>query len=200
MSTTTTAPFRRSTADRRARTAALLSGATGIAANVLLALFFALAEPFSGSPNGASWLGTANDWFMVPQFVALIPVAVALGGRLPATGWVRAQTVAGAVAMAVIVVAQLALVSGGTTAPPDPNAVTVANDVFSGGTKTVAVGTTVTWTWAQGAVTHNVTFDDGQHSASQNSGTYSRQFTTAGTYPYHCTIHGPSMSGTITVQ
>jgi len=89
---------------------------------------------------------------------------------------------------------------GGTTAPPPANGVTVGNNVFTGGTKTVAVGTTVTWTWAQGAVTHNVTFDDGQHSASQNSGTYARQFNTPGTYPYHCTIHGPAMSGTITVQ
>jgi hypothetical protein len=112
MSTTTTAPFRGSTADRRARTSALVSGATGVAANVLLALFFALAEPFSGSPNAANWLGTANDRLMVPQFAALIPVAVALGRRLPATRWVWALTVPGAVAMAVIVLAQLALVLG----------------------------------------------------------------------------------------
>ena len=67
-------------------------------------------------------------------------------------------------------------------------------------TRTVAVGTTVKWTWANGAVNHNVTFDDGTKSATQNTGTYSRQFNTAGTYNYPCTIHGPSMSGTITVQ
>ena len=110
MGMTTTAPFRRTAPG--VRRAALVSGATGIAANVLLALFFALADPFSGSPNAASWLGPADDWLMVPQFAALIPVALALGRRLPDTGWVRALTVAGAVAMAVIVLAQLALVLG----------------------------------------------------------------------------------------
>ena len=110
MSATATAPFGRTRAE--ARRAAQVSGATGIAANVLLVLFFVLAEPFSGSPDGASWLGTANDWLMVPQFAALIPVALALGRRLPATRWVRALTAAGAVAMAVIVLAHLALVLG----------------------------------------------------------------------------------------
>ncbi|NYJ08938.1 hypothetical protein [Petropleomorpha daqingensis] len=112
MSTTTTAPFRGATADSRARAAALLSGATGVAANVLLVLLFALAEPFSGASNAASWLGPADDWLMVPQFAALIPVALALGRRLPATRWARALSAAGAVAMAVIVLAQLALVLG----------------------------------------------------------------------------------------
>lgn len=89
---------------------------------------------------------------------------------------------------------------GGVTPPPPGNDVTVSNNTFSPATRTVAVGTTVKWTWANGAVNHNVTFDDGTKSATQNTGTYSRQFNTAGTYNYHCTIHGPSMSGTITVQ
>src|SRR3954470_11900842 len=110
MGTTTTAPFRRTTA--RARTAARISGATGIASNVLLVLFFALAEPFSDSPNAAGWLGTAHDWLMGPQFAALVPVAVALGRRLPASRWVRALTVAGVAATAGIGLAQLALVLG----------------------------------------------------------------------------------------
>src|SRR4051794_41949355 len=112
MSTTAVAPFRGSTADTRARVAALISGATGIAANVLLALFFALAEPFADSPNGAAWLGPANDWLMVPQFLALVPVATAIGRRLPATRWVRVLTLAGVAAMAGIVLAPLALVLG----------------------------------------------------------------------------------------
>ena len=118
MSTTAVAPFRGSTADTRARVAAWVSGATGIAANVLLALFFALAEPFSDAPNGAAWLGSANDWLMVPQFLALIPVATAIGRRLPATRWARALTVAGVAAMAAIVLAQLALVLGLLTFDP----------------------------------------------------------------------------------
>jgi hypothetical protein len=110
---TTTAPLPiRIAADARARRAALLSGATGLAANVSLVLFYVFAEPFSATQNGAGWLGTASDWLEVPQFAALIPVAVAIGRRLPATWWVRALTVVGAAAMAVIVLAQMALVLG----------------------------------------------------------------------------------------
>src|SRR5690349_7685490 len=112
MSTTAPAPVRRSAADGRARTAALVSGATGTAANLLLALFFVLAEPFSDSPTPAAWLGPANDWLMLPQFAALVPVALALGRRLPATRWVQALTAAGVTATAAIVLAQMALVLG----------------------------------------------------------------------------------------
>jgi hypothetical protein len=118
MSTTTAPPPIRTAADRRARSAALVSGATGLAANAFLVLFYVLAEPFSDAPNGAAWLGPANDWLMVPQFLALIPVATAIGRRLPATRWARALTVAGVAAMAAIVLAQLALVLGLLTFDP----------------------------------------------------------------------------------
>lgn len=81
-----------------------------------------------------------------------------------------------------------------------PNEVAVGNNFFSPADVSVAPGTTVTWRWAAGAVEHNVTFDDGQHSATQSSGTFPRTFATAGTFPYHCTIHGASvMHGTVTV-
>jgi hypothetical protein len=109
---TTTARPARTAADARARVAALVSGATGIAANVLLVLFYVLAEPFSDSQNAAGWLGTASDWLEVPQFLALVPVVLALGRRLPPTRRLRAVTVVGAVAMATTVAAQLLLVLG----------------------------------------------------------------------------------------
>ena len=85
-----------------------------------------------------------------------------------------------------------------TSGPPSTsNAVTVGNNFFSPASTTVAPGTTVTWTWAANATTHNVTFSDAVHSSDQSSGTYAQTFNTAGTFPYHCTIHG--MQGTITV-
>ena len=63
-----------------------------------------------------------------------------------------------------------------------------------------APGTTVTWQWAPDAVEHNVTFDDGPQSPTQSSGTFPRTFANAGTYAYHCTIHGAAvMHGTVTV-
>jgi plastocyanin len=92
--------------------------------------------------------------------------------------------------------------SDSTTGPMDSqgNTVTVGNNFFSPADLSVAPGTTVTWNWAAGAVEHNVTFDDGEHSATQSSGSFPRTFSAAGTYPYHCTIHGvAAMHGTVTV-
>lgn len=84
---------------------------------------------------------------------------------------------------------------GGSTS----NAITVGNNFFDPNATTVPAGTTVTWTW-DGGSSHNVTFNDGTHSATQSNGTYSRTFNTAGTYDYHCTVHGAAMSGTVVVQ
>ncbi len=92
--------------------------------------------------------------------------------------------------------------TGGTnTGGSTSSSISVVDNSFDPAATTVAAGTTVTWTW-NGSAQHNVTFDDGSglKSATQNSGTYSRTFASAGTYSYHCTIHGAGMSGTITVK
>ena len=97
--------------------------------------------------------------------------------------------------------------SGNT--PPPSNGISVQNNYFTPGTKTVAVGSEVKWAWnsctgdtysGQTCVAHSVTFDDGTTSPTQDQGTYTRTFTTAGTYNYHCLTHGAAMTGTITVQ
>jgi plastocyanin len=87
---------------------------------------------------------------------------------------------------------------GGTTGSTS-STITVSNNRFDPATTTVQTGTTVTWTWAQGATNHNVTFADGTKSATQATGTYSRSFGVAGTYAYECTVHS-GMSGTVTVR
>jgi plastocyanin len=74
---------------------------------------------------------------------------------------------------------------------------------FSPTTLTVARGATVTWVNNSG-VTHNVTFDTpgpvtGGNISDFSGGTQSRTFPTAGTYHFICSIHGPTMSGTLTV-
>lgn len=94
-----------------------------------------------------------------------------------------------------------------------PNTVTLTASEFQPSTITVATGTTVTWNWNScddtggyggysTCVSHNILFDDGSNisSGAQSSGTFSRTFATAGTYKYHCTIHGSAMSGQVVVQ
>jgi len=87
------------------------------------------------------------------------------------------------------------------TAPSDGAATSVAveDDRFTPQQFSVAAGGSVTWVW-RGSNLHNVTFDDGPASATRQDGQYQRQFGAAGTYPYHCTIHGLSMSGAVVVQ
>ncbi len=89
------------------------------------------------------------------------------------------------------------------------NAITVANNYFNPSSTTVPVGTKVTWTWdacgsdgygGQTCVSHGIVFDDGAQVPAQTQGTWSRTFSAAGMYNYHCTIHGASMSGSIVVQ
>lgn len=80
------------------------------------------------------------------------------------------------------------------------NEVWIQNDAFSPISITVAVNTTVKWT-NKDAIAHTVTNNSGLFDSGNinNGGTYSHQFTSAGTYPYHCSIH-PSMVATVIVQ
>lgn len=94
--------------------------------------------------------------------------------------------------------------------PPPAGGISVTNNAFSPSLKTVAPGTTVQWAWntcsdggiygGEVCVAHGVNFADGINSPTQERGTFSRNFATAGSYPYNCAVHGPAMSGTITVQ
>ena len=85
------------------------------------------------------------------------------------------------------------------TGPSTSNSVEVHDNFFSPAATTVAVGTTVTWTW-HSAGAHDVSFTDNVHSATQSTGSFSRQFTAAGSYDYICSVHGAAMSGRVVVQ
>ncbi len=68
---------------------------------------------------------------------------------------------------------------------------------------TIQPGDTVRWTWTD-STPHDVFSSDGGFTSSAiftGIGTmYSVTFPTAGSYPYHCTVHGVgNMNGTITV-
>jgi plastocyanin len=73
--------------------------------------------------------------------------------------------------------------------------VLVRNDFFDPAQLQVTPGSTVVWAWASNGRDHNVTFDDQVASETQSSGTFERTFETAGTFAYHCTIHGTATSG-----
>jgi plastocyanin len=102
---------------------------------------------------------------------------------------------------------------GNNPPPPGPpstsSSITVSNNFFDPSATTVPVSTKVTWTWdacgsdgygGQSCTSHSIVFDDGTSSGAQTQGTWSRTFATAGTYKYHCAVHGAAMSGTVVVQ
>jgi plastocyanin len=77
-------------------------------------------------------------------------------------------------------------------------------------TLNAAPNTPVTWTNDSG-VLHDVTFDTpsaalavGNGSSgnipAHSTGSNQRQFAVIGNYPFHCTIHGTVMHGTVNVQ
>lgn len=93
--------------------------------------------------------------------------------------------------------------------PPPGGAISVTNNAFTPASKTVTAGTAVQWAWntctgdgysGRTCGSHGVNFDDLTNSPTQEQGTYSRTFTAAGTYNYHCAVHGTAMAGSIIVQ
>ena len=111
------------------------------------------------------------------------------------------RTVLAAIAIAAIalVVAGCASGSGNRDASPAAvGAVNMLNTAYQPPHVEVPTGTTVTWTNGD-QVPHDVKFTDGtQSEVLQFGATYQRQFDTAGTYDYECTIH-PGMVGRVTV-
>ena len=94
--------------------------------------------------------------------------------------------------------------TGNPTPPSTNTAVTISmfNMQFLPDSKTVANGTVITWKNADN-YPHTVTSDDGFSfsSGSINSlGQFIYTATRAGTFKYHCTIHGTAMSGTLIVN
>ncbi|HEY3296900.1 MAG TPA: plastocyanin/azurin family copper-binding protein [bacterium] len=94
----------------------------------------------------------------------------------------------------------------GNPGGPGANEVWMQNTQFNPSSKTVSVGTMITWTNKDG-IPHTVTsgapgspngtFDSGNMAGGA---TFTHTFSQAGTFPYYCRIHGVAMTGSITVQ
>lgn len=103
--------------------------------------------------------------------------------------------------------------------PSGTMGVTIQDFTFSPASLTITVGTTVRWT-NNGPSTHTTTSDAGVWSSGSLSppgtggggysgggsagGTFDFTFTQPGSYPYHCSLHPPSMypgfTGMVTVN
>jgi plastocyanin len=109
----------------------------------------------------------------------------------------------------------LAIACGGSDSTPAPSptpapggpavtiprgAETLGNQAYSPDAITVTAGATVTWTNTD-AIAHTSTSDaNGWNSGNiAPGGQFSVAFPTAGTFPYHCTIH-PGMVGSVVVH
>jgi len=100
---------------------------------------------------------------------------------------------------------QLLPLSGGTSGAATVD-VALQDNAFNPAAITINVGDTVNWDWAGSSNPHSVTSDDGTTFESGGSHsapfTFSHTFNAAGTFGYHCTVHGSAgqgMFGTITV-
>ena len=82
------------------------------------------------------------------------------------------------------------------------------DDVSHTSTTTIQAGDTVMWTWdngfhsttsggCPGGCTPDGNWDSGEHSGPHS---FSFVFNTAGTFPYHCSVHGSTMQGSVIVQ
>lgn len=90
--------------------------------------------------------------------------------------------------------------SGGDDDEPVEEAVSIDNLAFSPSTVTISVGDSVVWT-NNDNTSHTVSSDTGAFDSGvlASGDTFSLDFSTAGTYEYHCNFH-PSMTGTVVVQ
>jgi plastocyanin len=91
-------------------------------------------------------------------------------------------------------------VTKGGSEGPGTNEVWIQGMAYNPSTITVTAGTTITWTNKDG-VAHTVTSSTGLFDSGSigTNGTYSRTFTTTGTFEYYCIIH-PSMVASVVVN
>jgi plastocyanin/uncharacterized protein (DUF2141 family) len=79
--------------------------------------------------------------------------------------------------------------------------VSIVDFAFSPAAVTIQANDSVTWTWA-GSASHSTTSDTAglwDSGIMSHGATFAHTFTSAGSFPYHCTVH-PFMTASVTVQ
>jgi plastocyanin len=89
---------------------------------------------------------------------------------------------------------------GGAEAAPATGVTQVAakDNRFTPAAIQVPAGTTVTWTFKDGFVPHDVVADGFTSGEPRRKGTFTHTFDRPGTYPYRCTVHD-GMTGRVVV-
>ncbi len=89
---------------------------------------------------------------------------------------------------------------GGAEAAPVTGVTQVAakDNRFSPAAIQVPAGTTVTWTFEDGLVPHDVKADSFGSGEPRRDGSFTHTFDQPGTYPYRCTLHD-GMTGRVVV-
>lgn len=143
----------------------------------------------NGSLSGLAVTYTSNNAAIATVSTGGVVTGVAVGTTsIAVSGTVGSVTKTANVDVAVVVPGPTASVDATTSNSFRPPSVAITK------------GGTVTWSFA---ALHNVTFDTQGapgNIADRATGSASLTFPNAGTYEYHCTIHGSSMSGTVVVQ
>ena len=144
--------------------------------------------------NNAAMSGLTVTYTSANQAVATVTTAGVVTGVTAGTARITASGTVGTVTKTKDVDV--------TVAAPGPTAsvAATAGNTFDPRNVTVTRGGIVTWTFA---ALHNVTFDTPGAPGTitdRATGSAALTFPTAGTFAYHCTIHGASMSGTVVVQ
>jgi plastocyanin len=165
-------------------------------------------EPEAGAI--VTWSSPANGASLTPAVDTTGPDGISASiwhlGDQPGTQTSQAIVAGGADGAPVSFSATAAGPDGGPPGAVEVQLLSSGGNRFEPANVTVAVGTTVTWTWVGGF--HDVT-SAGNPSFSSSGApvapprSFSHTFTTPGTYLYFCSVHGsPSsgMRGTIVVQ
>ena len=89
---------------------------------------------------------------------------------------------------------------GGAEAAPMTGVTQVAakDNRFSPAAIQVPAGTTVTWTFEDGLIPHDVKGDSFSSGEPRRDGSFTHTFDQPGTYPYRCTLHD-GMTGRVVV-